>query len=75
MGLVRMAARTAVVAGTAPASRMAASDPRAVSRLCGAGSPWAMRDDSSATIGRPESSASRTSSEMRRGTAAVTRTA
>ncbi len=45
--------RMAIVAGTAPASRTAASDARATSRFCGYGRPWLMSVDSSATTGRP----------------------
>jgi Mg-chelatase subunit ChlD len=39
---------------------------RAVSRLRGAGMPWVMMVDSSATTGRPAASASRTSGSIRR---------
>jgi hypothetical protein len=54
----------AVVAGTAPCARTAASAAWAVSRLCGGGSPCAMSDDSRATTGRPSASAARTSSAI-----------
>ena len=53
--------RIATVAGTAPASRTAASDASATSRFCGYGSPWLISVDSSATTGRPPRSASATS--------------
>ena len=56
---------SAIVAGTAPAERTAASISRATSRLRGRGSPWEMIVLSSATTGRPEASASETSSWMR----------
>ncbi len=48
------------MAGTAPASRMASSQPKAARRLWGAGSPWATIEVSSATTGRPAASASAT---------------
>ena len=51
--------RIAIVAGTAPPSRTAASDARATSRFCGYGRPWLMSVDSSATIGRRSASAAR----------------
>ena len=59
--------RTATVAGTAPASRTAASALVAVSRLRGRGRPWDTSVDSNATTGRPSSSASATSSATCRG--------
>ena len=43
----------ATVAGTAPASRTAASDASATSRFWGYGRPWLISVDSSATTGRP----------------------
>ena len=49
----------AIVAGTAPSSRTAASIMRAISTFSGRGSPWAISVLSSATTGRPSSSASR----------------
>src|SRR5215203_5033607 len=52
---------TAIVAGTAPAARTASSQARATRRLSGRGSPCAMIVLSSATTGRPASSASATS--------------
>jgi peptide-methionine (S)-S-oxide reductase len=52
---------TAIVAGTAPASRTVASHARATRRLSGRGSPWATIVLSSATTGAPRSSASATS--------------
>src|SRR5437764_982695 len=55
--------RTATVAGTAPASRTAASQPRAARRLCGGGRPWPTIDVSSATTGRRAASAAATSDE------------
>ena len=53
--------RMATVAGTAPASRTAASDARATAMLSGCGRPWLMSVDSSATTGRPAASAAATS--------------
>ena len=53
---------TAMVAGTAPAERTAASNSRATRRLSGRGSPWLMIVLSRATTGPPAASASRTSS-------------
>ncbi len=50
----------AMVAGVAPASRIACSACLAVSRFAGAGMPWVMIVDSSATTGKPLCSASRT---------------
>ncbi len=58
-------ATTPTVAGTAPASRTAASIARPTSRLRGRGSPWASTVDSSATTARPSSNAARMSGEMR----------
>ena len=52
---------TAIVAGTAPSSRTTSSAATATSRFSGRGSPWAMIVLSSATTGRPSSSASVTS--------------
>ena len=43
----------ATVAGTAPASRTAASDARATAMLSGYGRPWLISVDSSATTGSP----------------------
>jgi len=54
-------ATTAIVAGTAPAARTAASASRATRRLSGAGSPCAISVLSSATTPRPARSASATS--------------
>ena len=51
----------AMVAGTAPSSRTAASSARAVSRLRGRGRPWAISVLSRATIGRPALRAAATS--------------
>ena len=45
---------SAIVAGTAPAARTAASISRATPRLRGRGSPWEMIVLSSATTGRPD---------------------
>ena len=56
---------TAIVAGTAPSSRTAASISPAIRRLSGRGSPWARIVDSSATTGRPSASAAATSSAIR----------
>ena len=56
---------TPIVAGTAPASRIARSLARPTSTPVGAGKPCATRVVSSATTGRPSSSAARTSSESR----------
>ena len=53
---------TAIVAGTAPPSRTMPSTVRAISTFCGYGMPWLMMVLSSATTGRPDASASRTSS-------------
>ena len=58
--------RTPIVAGTAPASRTAVSLWSPTSTPSGAGKPWATSVVSSATTGRPASSASRTSSETDR---------
>ena len=63
---------TAMVAGTAPPSRMVASTFSAISRFWGQGMPWVMIVDSSATTGRPRSSASRTSGAKVRGAVWVT---
>ena len=52
---------TAMVAGTAPSSRTAASIALAVSRLRGRGKPWAISVLSSATIGLPAFRAAATS--------------
>src|SRR2546421_12208133 len=57
---------TALVAGTAPSSRAAASAACAVSKFKGHGSPCAIRVDSSATTGRPASTASATSGRTSR---------
>ena len=51
----------AIVAGTAPSSRTASSIPCATWRFSGRGRPWAISVLSSATTGRPASSASETS--------------
>ena len=45
--------RTAIAAGTAPASRTIASTASAVSRFCGHGMPWLTMVVSRATTGRP----------------------
>src|SRR4051812_366041 len=58
-------AMTAIVAGTAPCSRTAASISRATGRFSGRGSPWAMIVLSSATTGRPSASAVSTSGSTR----------
>ena len=58
---------TAIVAGVAPAARTSASTARAVSRFCGAGMPWVMIVDSSATSGRRAAMASATSAEKASG--------
>src|SRR3954449_10738178 len=55
--------RMAMVAGTAPPARTAASTSSAAARLSGRGRPCASRVLSSATTGRPERSASLTSGE------------
>src|SRR5690606_14212678 len=55
--------RTAIVAGTAPPSRTAASTARAVSTLRGKGIPWVTMVDSSATSGLPAASAAAASGE------------
>jgi hypothetical protein len=47
-----------MVAGTAPSSRTTSSMARAISTFSGRGSPWEMIVLSSATTGRPPSSAS-----------------
>src|SRR4051812_9601028 len=60
-------ASSAIVAGTAPPARTAASISRATRRLSGRGSPWAMIVLSSATTGRPASSAACTSGSTRTG--------
>ena len=52
---------SAIVAGTAPPSRTAASICRAISAFCGRGSPWETIVDSSATTACPAASASATS--------------
>ena len=53
-----------MTAGIAPPARTAAVQRSSASRLCGDGSPrWEKIVDSSATIGRPSSIATRTSSE------------
>ncbi len=54
--------RTAIVAGTAPCSRMMPSTSTAIATFCGYGMPWLMIVLSRATTGRPAVSASRTSS-------------
>ncbi len=51
----------AMVAGTAPPARTAASTARAVSWFCGAGMPWVIMVDSRATSGRRAAMASATS--------------
>ena len=51
----------ATVAGVAPSSRTISSTARATSRFSGRGRPWAISVLSSATTGRPASSASETS--------------
>ena len=51
---------TAMVAGSAPSSRISASTSRAVRTFSGYGMPWAMMVDSSATIGRPAACAAAT---------------
>ena len=56
--------RMAIVAGTAPSSRMIASTFAAMSAFAGKGMPWVMMVDSSATTGLPPRSASETSAEM-----------
>jgi hypothetical protein len=57
----RHAVHDAIVAGTAPVSRTAASISRAIRRLSGRGRPWAMIVDSSATTARPAAMAPATS--------------
>ena len=54
---------TAMVAGTAPSSRMIASTLRAMLRLPGKGMPWVMMVDSSATTAAPRALAAATSLE------------
>ena len=54
---------TAIVAGTAPREATAASIERAACALSGHGRPWLMIVDSSATIGAPARTASRTAAE------------
>jgi hypothetical protein len=56
-----MPSTTAIVAGTAPSSRTMFSIARAISTFSGRGSPWAISVLSSATTGRPSSSALETS--------------
>ena len=46
---------TAIVAGSAPASRTAASEARAVARLSGQGRPWVISVDSRATLAGADS--------------------
>jgi hypothetical protein len=53
---------TAIVAGTAPRSRMICSTSVAIATFCGYGMPWLMIVLSSATTGRPSAIAVRTSS-------------
>src|ERR1035437_777308 len=52
---------TAVTAGTAPRSRIAARMRRAAARVAGSGSPWAKTELSSATTARPSRRAAATS--------------
>jgi hypothetical protein len=54
---------TAVIAGVAPAARMARSMARAADSFAGIGNPWASTELSRATMGDPDESASRTSAE------------
>ena len=58
---LRRPPRTAMVAGTAPQARMAASTRSAVSTFCGYGMPWEMMVLSNATTGLPTASAAATS--------------
>ncbi len=60
--IVGVPAMTAIVAGVTPRARSRDSSSAATSRLRGRGSPCAISVDSSATTGRPASSATRTSS-------------
>ena len=62
---------TAIVAGTAPASRTAASTARAVSRFSGQGRPWAITVDSSPTTARPVASAPAISDVSMTGTSFI----
>ncbi len=55
---------TAIVAGTAPSSRMICSTAAAISAFCGKGMPCVMIVLSSATTGRPSASALATGSAM-----------
>ena len=57
---------TAMVAGTAPFSRMVCSTRSAVSTFCGYGIPWEMMVDSSATTGFPAAFAAATSGDRSR---------
>ena len=57
---------TAMVAGTAPLSRMVCSTRSAVSTFCGYGIPWEMMVDSSATTGFPAAFAAATSGDRSR---------
>ena len=56
----------AMVAGTAPPSRMICSTSRAISTFCGYGMPCEMMVDSSATMALPAARASSTSCENER---------
>src|SRR5215469_7395827 len=60
----------AIVAGVTPVSNSSASNESAAARLDGRGRPWEMIVDSSATTGRPASSAERTAGDSS-GTAGI----
>src|SRR5581483_12449465 len=64
--IVGLPCQTAIVAGTAPSSRITASAAVAVCQLSGHGIPWAITVDSRATTGRPLSTARATSDRTSR---------